>query len=165
MPRIELTPDFLIVRLSVMEKVFCLNGDLHIPVSHVRGATEDDGFHRVNLGIRLPGTDIPGLLKAGTFVSGADKQFVCLKRALQPLVIELAGFKFTRLVVGVPDARADAACINAVIANTINVNGHIEIHDLAENEVSCRRQTWIVSASIVLIVCVAVLYNRYIAGG
>ncbi|WP_238482269.1 hypothetical protein [Noviherbaspirillum aridicola] len=68
------------------------------------------------LGLRIPGTHVPGLLTAGTFIKGGDRQFVYTSRKLQTIVIELAGNDWTRLVIGVPDARAEAARINACVA-------------------------------------------------
>lgn len=116
MPAIELTSNTLIVRLSILEKIFSVRGNLHIPLSQVRGATEDSGFNSEPLGLRIPGTHIPGFLKAGTFVKNSERQFVYLRPALQPLVIELSGARYARLAIGVPDARAVAQRINAAIA-------------------------------------------------
>lgn len=116
MPTLELNATELIVRLSVLEKILSVHGDLRIPLAQVRGATEDGGFHREPLGMRVPGTRIPGLLKAGTFLTSSDRQFVYLRASLQPLVIELSGAGYSRLALGLPDARAAAQRINAAIA-------------------------------------------------
>lgn len=151
MPTLELTPDTLIVRLSKVEKFFALHGDVHVPLHQVRGATEDSGFHREGLGIRLPGTDIPGVLKAGTFLNGADKQFVLLKRSLQPLVIELAGAKFARLVIGLPDARAIAARINAAVAGRHPASTVVVMPDPVQDDARRRRHAWLISATSLLL--------------
>ncbi|WP_447921014.1 hypothetical protein [Achromobacter aegrifaciens] len=42
-------------------------------------------------------------------------QFVFLKPALQPVVIELSGAKFSGLAIGFPDARTAANEINAAV--------------------------------------------------
>lgn len=120
MPTIELTSDTLIVHLSIMEKIFSARGNLHIPLSNVRGATEDSGFNGESLGLRLPGTNIPGFLRAGTFFGNSEWQFVYLKPSLQPLVVELRDEKYTRLAIGVPDARELAKRINAAIASPLS---------------------------------------------
>lgn len=116
MPTIELTSDTLIVRLSILEKLCCVRGNLRIPLTKVRGATEDSGFNSEPLGLRIPGTHIPGFLKAGTFVKNGEWQFVYLKPTLQPLVIELADTRYARVAIGTPNARAVASRINAAIA-------------------------------------------------
>ena len=119
MPRIELTGNELAVRLAAWEKLLALRGDVRVPLAQVRGATEDSGFggpSGISLGLRMPGTHIPYLIAAGTFRKDGDVQFVCIRRKLQTVVIELADNGLTRLVVGVPDAQAAAARINAAVA-------------------------------------------------
>lgn len=165
MPTLELTSDTLIVRLSKVEKFFALHGDVHVPLHQVRGATEDSGYHREGLGIRLPGTDMPGVLKAGTFLNGADKQFVVLKRSLQPLVIELAGAKFVRLVIGLPDARAIAARINAAVAGRQPASIAIGMPDPVQDDARRRRHAWLLSATTMLLAGGTALLAWRDAGG
>lgn len=116
MPRLELTDHELVVHLTLWESIWSLRRSFRVPLAHVRGATEDNGFGGNELGLRIPGTYVPGLIAAGTFIKGSDKQFVYTLRKLQTIVIELAGNDWARLVIGVPDARAEAARINAAIA-------------------------------------------------
>jgi hypothetical protein len=116
MPRLEITDRELVVHLTAWESIWSLHPGFHVPLEHVRGATEDSGFSGSALGLRIRGTRIPGLIAAGTFVKAGDKQFVFTKRKLQTIVIELVGNDLTRLVIGVPDARADAARVNASVA-------------------------------------------------
>ena len=116
MPRLELTDSDLCVRLNGWEKLAALSGDVRVPLAQVRGATEDDGFDGSALGLRLPGTHIPFVLAAGTFIKHGDRQFVCTRRSLRTIVIELAGNEWARLVVGVRDAHGTAARINAAVA-------------------------------------------------
>lgn len=116
MPRLELTDRELVVHLTAWESFWSLRRSFRIPLAHVRGATEDKGFGGRALGLRIPGTYFPGLIAAGTFIKGGDKQFVYTTRKLQTIVIELAGNDWTRLVIGVRDARAEAARINAAVA-------------------------------------------------
>jgi hypothetical protein len=119
MPRLELTQNELLVHLGKWEQLFALLPGARVPLAQVRGATEDSGFGGtggMKLGWRLPGTHIPFVAAAGTFFKGGDRQFVCTRRGLQTIVIELAGNEWTRLVIGVRDARLEAACINAAVA-------------------------------------------------
>ena len=70
----------------------------------------------MKLGWRLPGTHIPFVVAAGTFVRSGERQFVFTQRKLQTVVIELVHKEWTRLVIGVPDAHAEASRINAAVA-------------------------------------------------
>ena len=117
MPRLELTDHELVVHLTVWESIWSLRRSFRVPLAHIRGATEDNGFSGRALGLRIPGTHFPGLISAGTFIKEGDKQFVYTLRKLQTIVIELAGNDWARLVIGVPDARAEAVRINAVVAS------------------------------------------------
>jgi hypothetical protein len=119
MPRLELTDSELIVHLGKWEKLMALHPDVRIPLQQVRGATEDPNFGGASgfkLGLRLPGTHIPYVVAAGTFLKAGDRQFVFTRRKLHTIVIELADHEWTRLVIGVPDAHAAAAHINAAVA-------------------------------------------------
>lgn len=119
MPRLEISDRELIVHLRKWEQWMAMCRGVRVPLEQVRGATEDDGFGApggLGLGLRLPGTHIPFAVAAGTFLKGGDRQFVWTRRGLQTIVIELANHEWTRLVIGVPDARATAARINAAAA-------------------------------------------------
>ena len=116
MPRLELTDHDLVVHLTAWESIWSLRRSFRVPLAQVRGATEDNGFGASALGLRIPGTYFPGVIAAGTFIKGGDKQFAYTTRKLQTIVIELSGNDWARLVIGVPDARAEAARINAAIA-------------------------------------------------
>lgn len=119
MPALELTDRELIVHLGKWEKIMALSDDIRVPINQVRGATEDDGFGGpggLRLGLRLPGTHIPFVVAAGTFLKAGDRQFVFTRRKLRTIVIELADNEWTRLVIGVPDPHAAAARINAAVA-------------------------------------------------
>ena len=119
MPQLELNDSELIVHLDKWEQILALHPSIRIPLAQVRGATEDSGFggrSGMRLGWRLPGTHIPFLIAAGTFVKHGDRQFVYTRRKLQTIVIELAGNERTRLVIGVPNAHAQASRVNAAVA-------------------------------------------------
>mgnify|MGYP003456281681 CR=1 FL=1 len=119
MPQLELTDRELIVHLGKWEQMLAMHPGVRVPLNQVRGVTEDQGFGGPggwNLGLRVPGTHIPFVAAAGTFLKGGDRQFVCTRRRLQTIVIELANNEWTRLVIGVRDARAEAARLNAAVA-------------------------------------------------
>lgn len=116
MPRLELTERELIVHLTAWESIWALGRSFSVPLAQVRGATEDNGFGGKALGLRIPGTHIPGLIAAGTFIKDGDMQFVYITRKLKTMVIELTGNEWARLVIGVPDVRGEVARINAAVA-------------------------------------------------
>lgn len=116
MPRLELTDGELIVHLNRWEQILALHDSIRVPLRQVRGATEDDGFGWTSMGLRMPGTHLPFVIAAGTFIKGGDRQFIYTRRKRQTIVIELADNTWTRLVIGVPDAHTEAMRINAAVA-------------------------------------------------
>ncbi len=115
MPVLEITSHELIVRLSFWETLASLQREIRIPLTEVRGATDDEGFRGAALGLRSPGTSIPGLLEAGTYRKHGARQFVYIAKGKHTVVIELSHKKWDRIILGVADARGEAARINAAV--------------------------------------------------
>ena len=121
MPRLELTEHELIVHLGKWERMMALTSDIRVQIAQVKSAREECRFGGpggMKLGWRIPGTHIPFVVAAGTFVRHGERQFVFIRRKLQTVVIELAHREWTRLVIGVPDAHAEASRINAAVARS-----------------------------------------------
>ena len=116
MPVLELTKDELVVHLRAWETVASLQRTIRIPLANVRGATADEGFRGRELGLRAPGTSLPGTLSAGTYYKDGDRQFVFIGPDTHPVVIELANEKWNRIVLGVEDAQRTAAEVSGAIA-------------------------------------------------
>jgi len=118
-PKIELTPTHLLVKLSHAEKVWAFRGNLKIPGAAIRGAQPLGTDFWKRLGVRVPGTALPGVIIAGTYLWRRDRAFVYWSRTKgknQPLEIRLGkGFGYDRLVIGVADAKALADEINDAI--------------------------------------------------
>lgn len=115
MATITLTPKTLNVSLSRYERFFGILPNLEIPLSHVRGATHDDGILR-DLGMRAPGLAWPRRALIGTFRKWRFKDFVVWRNEPQLVVIQLASERWDRIVIGVDDAESVARHINAVTA-------------------------------------------------
>jgi hypothetical protein len=116
MPVLELTKDELVVHLRAWEALASVHRSIRVPLANVRGATEDEGFRGRELGLRAPGTGLPGVLHAGTFYKDGDRQFVFIGPHTHPVVIELENEKWRRIVLGVEDARQAAADVSRAIA-------------------------------------------------
>lgn len=115
MPMLELTKEELIVHLNLWETLASFQKSIRIPLENVRGATDDEGFRGSALGLRSPGTGLPGIISAGTFRKGGDRQFAFVTRGTHPVVIELTHERWARIILGVTDARNMAIRINAAV--------------------------------------------------
>ncbi|KFI39329.1 hypothetical protein BACT_0159 [Bifidobacterium actinocoloniiforme DSM 22766] len=83
-------------------------------MSHVLGATEDPGILDQPKGLRDPGTAVGGLW-AGSFVLQGERSFWNVARPERPVVIQLTGEPYSRLVLGVANPRALVDRINAAL--------------------------------------------------
>lgn len=119
MAKIELEDAGIRVKLSFWEKLGSLRGDLFIPVTSLRGASSERGqgyagtrwARHARLGLRCPGTYIPGFAIYGTY-RWKNKDFVAWRRGQQVVQLNLSGKPYSRVFVGVHDASALADQIN-----------------------------------------------------
>jgi hypothetical protein len=113
---IEIAGDHLIVTMQGLDRLWSLRSRIAVPLAHVRGATADPGITRESAGIRAPGTHLPGVITSGTYVKDGKRTFWNLRASQEAVVIELTGERFSRLVLGVDDARATAERIERVLS-------------------------------------------------
>jgi hypothetical protein len=99
--------DNLAVRLAKMEKVWTLHGDFSIPVSHIARVSKD-APQTVWREWRAPGTFVPYLIKAGTYYTPRGKEFWYMTRWREPVVLELTGEPYQRMIIGLPPAEQEA---------------------------------------------------------
>jgi len=94
-----------------------LRPTIRIPLRHIR-AVRTELPPRRGIEWRIPGTAVPGLIQAGTYYSKRGKEFWYMTRARRatPLVLELEGEPYDRIVLGVPDNRAWAERLEARLA-------------------------------------------------
>ena len=106
------------VRFEVQgwDKLWALKSQLEIPLAHIRSARVDPeparGWWH---GIRLPGTQIPGLLTAGTFYQWDGAVFYDVHDPEKTIVLELDHEHYKRLVIEVADPVASVAQVQAAI--------------------------------------------------
>ncbi|MCB0207503.1 MAG: hypothetical protein KDH89_21995, partial [Anaerolineae bacterium] len=67
-------------------------------------------------GIKLPGTNLPGVIKAGTFFQHGRRVFWDIHHPDNGIVIELADERYQELVVEVADPETAVAQIQAAIS-------------------------------------------------
>jgi hypothetical protein len=90
------------------DKLWALRSHLELPLAHVTSVRVDvDAATGWWHGLRLGGTNVPGLLTAGTFYSHTDGLvFYDVHDPSRTIVLELAHEQYRRLVVEVEDPQA-----------------------------------------------------------
>lgn len=109
MAEIVLAPKGLIIKLEPLQALASLRGSFTIPTAQIRGAQALDRSFWRTLGLRIPGTAIPGLIIAGTYLWRRDRAFVYWTKSTIPVQINLDGTgKFDRVIIGIKGTPADA---------------------------------------------------------
>jgi hypothetical protein len=102
MVHFELTDRELIVQVNGLHKLWSLKSELRIDRTHIVGVHTD--LAKVeSFGLRFPGTCIPGLIKAGTYIHATGKDFWDVVNRSKSIVIELKDEEYQHLVVEVED--------------------------------------------------------------
>lgn len=110
--------DRVIFEIEGWDKFWALKSRLEIPLDHIKSVSVDEeaakGWWH---GVKLGGSDLPGVITAGTFYAKGRLVFFDTHTPDHTIVVELDDHeKYDRLILQVPDPTATAAAINKVLA-------------------------------------------------
>jgi hypothetical protein len=109
MAEVAVVDGALRVRLSPVEKVEAVHGDIQVDQADVvEVAVVDEPFKAVH-GFRAPGTGVPGVVAVGTWRDGGRRVFVVLHHGQKAVRILLKDASFDELLIGAEDAGGLAA--------------------------------------------------------
>jgi hypothetical protein len=102
----------LVLHVRGADKLWAFKSSLEIPLAHVAEIRADpaiaQGWYH---GIRMPGTNIPGVLTAGTFHHDGKRVFWDVHHPEDTVVIELRDERYTQLIVEVADPAGAVALV------------------------------------------------------
>lgn len=111
---VGIVDDELVVRVRGWDVLLAMRSQVRVAVSDVRSIAPRASADVPRTGLRLPGTGIPGVIRAGSYGTGAARDFWLVRRAAEVLVIELGpGSPYRRVVLQVPNPVAMAARLQA----------------------------------------------------
>jgi hypothetical protein len=97
----------LILQVQGADKLWALKSSLEMPLVHIAGVRADPevarGWYH---GIRMPGTNVPGVITAGTFYQDGKRVFWDVHHPEKTIVIDLHDERYNQLVVEVADPEA-----------------------------------------------------------
>ncbi len=106
----------LVLHVLGADKLFSFKSSLEIPLQHISGIREDSTVaHGWFHGMRLPGTNIPGVLTAGTFYHEGKRVFWDVHNPDNTVVIELEDERYNELIVEVADPKAAVEMVKAAL--------------------------------------------------
>ena len=107
MARIEIYSRTLTVHMEGADRLLALKSSVSVPLDHVAGADVDlADASRIYHGLRLPGTSLPGVVTAGSFLRSGEWSFWDVHDPAKAIVIRLHDEHYAKLVVGVDDPEA-----------------------------------------------------------
>jgi hypothetical protein len=100
-----------------MDKLWALRSRLEIPLEHIRDVHTDAspkmGWFQ---GLKVWGTDVPNVFRAGTFYQDGGWVFWDVRHPDKVIVVELHDEKFQKLVVEVADPTAEIRKLKQAIS-------------------------------------------------
>lgn len=113
---IEIDGDKAVFKVEGFDKLWALRSRLEFPLAHIRAVRADSSIaHGWWHGIRLLGTQVPGLLTAGTFYQAGNTVFWDVSNPDRTIVIDLDHEFYGHLVIEVADPTATVARLQQAI--------------------------------------------------
>ena len=118
MAEIEISGGNLVVHIRGADKFFALASHLEVPLQHVAGVEVNPAeAHGVWHGLRMGGTNLPGVITAGRFLQSGEWAFWDVHDPSRALMIRLHDEGYAKLLIGVDDPYATAAAITAALGS------------------------------------------------
>ena len=117
MVRVTIEGDRVRFEVEGWDKLWAMRSQLEIPIEHVLAVRADPeparGWWH---GLRLPGTNIPGIITAGSFYQSEGFVFFDVHDPENTIVIDLEHEHYKRLVIEVEDPQATVALLQSAIS-------------------------------------------------
>lgn len=117
MVEIKVVGDKAVFEVEGWDKLWSLRSRLEIPLKHIRGVHADPkpamGWFD---GIKLGGTAIPHIFRAGTFYQQGDFVFWDVRNPDKTIVIELEHEHFAKLIIEVDEPQAAVGLLKNAIS-------------------------------------------------
>lgn len=117
MVQIRIEADKAVFEIQNWDKLWSLKSRLEIPLAHIRGAEVDPepamGWFQ---GIKVAGTDLPNMFRAGTFYQKGQLVFWDVRHPEKTIVINLLHERYKKLIIEVADPESAVTMINNAIS-------------------------------------------------
>jgi hypothetical protein len=129
MVEISIVEDALHLEVQGWDKLWTLKSRLTIPLSHVRGVRADpEVAHGWWHSIRAPGTQLPGVITAGTFYQHGKRVFWDAHQPENTIVLDLEDERYDQLIVEVADPADVVRQIEAALIGRGKSRLHLHHH-------------------------------------
>lgn len=116
MADIQISGSTLVVDIVGADQFFALKSRLEVPLEHVAGVdVSPEDARAIWHGLRVGGTNLPGVITAGRFLQGGQWAFWDVHEPARCIAIRLHDEHYARLVIGVDDPEAAAERIRSAL--------------------------------------------------
>ena len=116
MVELSITEGKLTLCVMGADKLWALKSSLEIPLVHIAGVRADPEVARTWWhGVRLPGTNIPGMITAGTFYQDGKRVFWDVHHPEKTIVIDLHDEQYNQLIIEVADPQVAINLIQSAL--------------------------------------------------
>ncbi|MEO8770371.1 MAG: hypothetical protein ABI402_09815 [Ferruginibacter sp.] len=112
MVQIEKEGSDFIFEIKGLHKLWALKSKLTIPAEHIISANHYNEKSVFIFGLHLPGTQIPGIITAGTFIVKDGTIFCDMMDVKKSIEVQLHDEHYKRLVIEVEDPEVAIALLN-----------------------------------------------------
>jgi hypothetical protein len=115
---LSISGDRLVLDVRGADKLWALKSSLEIPLAHVTEIRADPAIaHGWWRGLRMPGTNLPGVITAGTFYQDGKRIFWDVHRPENTVVIELKDERYNELIVEVADPEGAVKTVKSALGH------------------------------------------------
>jgi hypothetical protein len=115
---IEITPTSLVVHIRGADQFFALESRLEVALAHISNVeASPPEAHGAWHGLRIGGTNLPGVITAGRFVAHGEWAFWDVHDPSQAIAIRLHDERYAKLIIGVDDPAGAVAAIRSAVAS------------------------------------------------
>jgi hypothetical protein len=118
MNKIDIRDNKLIITIEGFYKILAVKSKLEIEAKNITAIRKKEKELYPPL-LRMPGTQIPGIITSGTYIDINRKEFWNVKSKGNKIVIELNNEKYTKVVLNVDNAEEIIEKVNEIIIENI----------------------------------------------
>jgi len=109
---VTIAGEHAIFEVEGLDKLWAFRSRLEIPLEHILDATHDpEQVGRWWHGVKVFGTDVPGLFAAGTFYYQGELVFWDVRHPERTVIVSLAHERYRKLIIEVPDPSSVVALL------------------------------------------------------
>jgi hypothetical protein len=102
-----------IFEIKGIHKFWALRNKIVVPKQNIENASKKEEESNFWIGWRLPGTRIPGLITAGTFVKNGERHFWDVCKSKNAIVVNLKNSSFKKLIIEVENPSESIELLNS----------------------------------------------------